>query len=403
MPSIQSTFLLTSESVSEGHPDKVADQISDTVLDHVLRHDPRGRVACETFIGPDYLIIGGEVDAEGLSIEDLRRDLPELARQRLRAIGYGEPGSGFAVETADVQIRLTLQSTEIRNQVARTDGQIGAGDQGLMFGYASNETPERLPLPIALAHRLLRRHAEVRRTLLTTLGPDAKSQVTVRYEDGKPVALDTIVVATQHSCDIDLDTLKREVIRHIIEPCVQGEWSLDGVKLLVNHAGTFTKGGPEADTGLTGRKIIVDTYGGSCPHGGGAFSGKDATKVDRSAAYAARWLANHIVDAELAERVTVQLAYAIGSLVPVSVYVDTHGTGTVSDEVLARALPEVFDLSPGGIIEALNLRQPIFAATAAYGHFGRRGEGFAWEETPRTKALLEATQRLTASTASVGA
>ena len=390
MPLTPSSFLLTSESVSEGHPDKVADQVSDTVLDHVLRHDPHGRVACETFIGPDYLIIGGEVSAMGLSIEGLKRDLPQLVRARLRAIGYGTAGSGFPVDEAKIEVKLTLQSTEIANQVARGDGQIGAGDQGLMFGYATRETPERLPLPIALAHRLLRRHAEVRRSTLSELRPDAKSQVSVRYEEGKPVAIDTIVLATQHSDAISLDELRQEVHAEIIAPTIGDQWPLDETRILINHAGSFVKGGPEADTGLTGRKIIVDTYGGSCPHGGGAFSGKDATKVDRSAAYAARWLAKHIVEAELAERVTVQLAYAIGSLEPVSIYVDTHETGSVSDEALADALPRVFDLSPGGIIEALQLRRPIFAETAAYGHFGREGEGFTWEKTPHVDALKEA-------------
>ncbi|MEC9073303.1 MAG: methionine adenosyltransferase [Myxococcota bacterium] len=383
--------LLTSESVSEGHPDKVADQISDGVLDHVLAHDPNGRVACETFIGPGYCIIGGEVAADGLTLDDLRRELPAIARQRLRDIGYTDADSGFCVETADIDVRLNLQAPEIGAQVLRADGQIGAGDQGLMFGYATRETPERLPLPIALAHRLLRRHAEVRRSgLLDYLRPDAKSQVTVAYADGKPVGLDTIVLATQHTPDVDLETLRREVITHIIEPCVAGEWSLDGVRLLVNHAGSFVTGGPEADTGLTGRKIIVDTYGGSCPHGGGAFSGKDATKVDRSAAYAARWLAKHVVEAELAERVTVQLSYAIGSLQPVSVSVDTHGTGALADGALAEALPRVFDLSPGGIIEALRLRRPIFSSTSAYGHFGRQGDAFSWEQTPQIEALRSA-------------
>ena len=396
MPLTPSSFLLTSESVSEGHPDKVADQVSDTVLDHVLSHDPHGRVACETFIGPDYLIIGGEVSAKGLSIEGLRRDLPALVRARLRAIGYEGRGSGFPVEEATIEVKLTLQSTEIANQVARGDGQIGAGDQGLMFGYATRETPERLPLPIALAHRLLRRHAEVRRSTLSELRPDAKSQVSVRYEEGKPVAIDTIVLATQHSDAISLDELRQEVQAEIIAPTVGDQWPLDETRILINHAGSFVKGGPEADTGLTGRKIIVDTYGGSCPHGGGAFSGKDATKVDRSAAYAARWLAKHIVEAELAERVTVQLAYAIGSLEPVSIYVDTHETGSVSDEALADALPRVFDLSPGGIIDALQLRRPIFAETAAYGHFGREGEGFTWEKTPHVDALREAVAKASA-------
>ena len=387
---LTSSFLLTSESVSEGHPDKVADQVSDTVLDHVLSVDPFGRVACETFIGPDYLIIGGEVSAKGLSLERLKQDLPALIRARLLEIGYQGKGSGFPSESADIQVRLSLQSPEIADQVARQDGQIGAGDQGLMFGYATRETPERLPLPIALAHRLLRRHAEVRRTQLPKLRPDAKSQVSVRYEEGKPVAIDTIVVATQHSEDITLEELRKEVHEQIIAPCIGEDWSLEGTRILINHAGSFTKGGPEADTGLTGRKIIVDTYGGSCPHGGGAFSGKDATKVDRSAAYAARWLAKHIVEAELAERVTVQLAYAIGSLAPVSIYVDTQGTGSVSDETLADALPRVFDLSPGGIIDALDLRRPIYAETAAYGHFGREGEGFTWEKTPHVDALKAA-------------
>ena len=384
-------YLLTSESVSEGHPDKVADQVSDAVLDYLLSHDPGARVACETLIGPGYIIIAGEVQVADLSLRDLSQALPEVVRGQLRTIGYHDADSGFPVDEADIQIRLGLQSREIADQVGRTDGQLGAGDQGMMFGYATRETPERLPLPIALAHRLLRRLAEVRRDgTLDYLRPDAKSQVTVEYEGHRPIRLDTIVLATQHGPQVDLERLRSDLIDEVITPCLDGSTPHDDVRILVNHAGSFVSGGPAADTGLTGRKIIVDTYGGSCPHGGGAFSGKDATKVDRSAAYAARWVARHLVDAGLAERVTVQLAYAIGSLSPVSVYVDSHGTSSVADARLKQAVSAVFDLSPGGIIKALDLRRPRFLETAAYGHFGRRGPAFTWEMTPHLDALMSA-------------
>ncbi|TNF37392.1 MAG: methionine adenosyltransferase [Deltaproteobacteria bacterium] len=387
-------YLLTSESVSEGHPDKVADQISDSVLDHLLARDPHARVACDTLIGPGYVVIAGEVRGAGLSLEALRRELPGLVRARLRAIGYGDAASGFAVDDAEIQVRLGFQSREIATQVDREDGRIGAGDQGLMFGYATRETPERLPLPIALAHRILRRLAALRHSgALSYLLPDAKSQVTVEYEGHVPVRLDTIVLATQHAAGSDLERLREEVTREVVLPCLPTHLARDGVRILVNHAGSFTQGGPAADTGLTGRKIVVDTYGGSCPHGGGAFSGKDATKVDRSAAYAARWVARHVVDAGLAERATVQLAYAIGALAPVSITVDTHGTGAVADPLLTRAVTETFDLSPGAIIEVLDLRRPRFLETAAYGHFGREGDAFTWEKTPRTEALLAAVRR----------
>ena len=388
---LETTYLLTSESVSEGHPDKVADQISDSVLDYVLGHDPLARVACESLIGRGYLVIAGEVSSQGLSVGDLRATLPDVARQRLRAIGYTDANSGFAVDDAEIHVRIGAQAPEIANQVDRVVGKLGAGDQGLMFGYATRETPERMPLPIALAHRLLRRLAALRHDgTLPYLRPDAKSQVTVRYDGHRPVGVDTVVVATQHAPGVDLDNVRADVSGEVIWPCLRGFAKPDSVRILVNHAGSFVKGGPAADTGLTGRKIIVDTYGGSCPHGGGAFSGKDATKVDRSAAYAARWVARHIVDASLALRATVQLAYAIGSLEPVSVYVTTHGTGAVQDARLARAVQEVFDLSPAGIIGALELRRPVFAETAAYGHFGREGEAFTWEQTPHLESLQAA-------------
>jgi len=388
MSELTTTYLLTSESVSEGHPDKVADQISDAVLDYVLKHDAFARVACETFIGPGYCVIGGEVSAQGLTLEQLREALPDVAKGVLRGIGYSDEASGFPVETASYEIRLGLQSPEIANQVAREDGQFGAGDQGLMFGYASDETEERMPLPSALSHRLLRRLADVRKDgTLSYLLPDTKSQVTVRYVGLEPVAVDTVVIASQHTADVSLDQLREDILREVIKPVLGERWLQDETRVLINHAGSFVLGGPAADTGLTGRKIIVDTYGGSCPHGGGAFSGKDATKVDRSAAYASRWVARHLVDSGLARRATVQVSYAIGSLQPISILVNTNGTGVYSDEVLADAVTKTFDLSPKGIIEGLNLRQPRFQQTAAYGHFGRAQDGFDWDLTPHAEAL----------------
>ena len=312
MSELTTTYLLTSESVSEGHPDKVADQISDAVLDYVLKHDAFARVACETFIGPGYCVIGGEVSAQGLTLEQLQQALPDVAKGVLRGIGYSDEASGFPVETASYEIRLGLQSPEIANQVAREDGQFGAGDQGLMFGFASDETDERMPLPSALSHRLLRRLADVRKDgTLNYLLPDTKSQVTVRYVGLEPVAVDTVVIASQHTADVSLDQLREDILRDVIKPVLGERWLTEETRVLINHAGSFILGGPAADTGLTGRKIIVDTYGGSCPHGGGAFSGKDATKVDRSAAYASRWVARHLVDSGLARRATVQVSYAI--------------------------------------------------------------------------------------------
>jgi S-adenosylmethionine synthetase len=321
----------------------------------------------------------------------LERAVPELVRETLRRIGYGEPDTGFDVDGATVDVRIGRQSVEIQDQVHRADGDVGAGDQGLMFGYATDETPERMPLALALAHQLVARQAEVRRSgEVQGLGPDAKSQVSVRYEGDRPAGLTTIVLASQHSPRWALGDLRRALTEHVVRPCVEARGlSLDGVEVLVNHAGPFTAGGPAADTGLTGRKIIVDTYGGSCPHGGGAFSGKDPTKVDRSAAYVARWMARHVVEAQLAGRVTIQLAYAIGGVQPVSVHVDTHGTGRVPDPAISEALHATFDLSPAGILTGLNLRRPIYGPTAAYGHFGRRGPSFPWEDTPRLHDLNE--------------
>ncbi len=381
--------LLTSESVSEGHPDKVADQVSDAVLDHVLALDPNARVACETLIGPGYIVLAGEIGTPATTLEALQADLPEVARRTLAQIGYDSPETGFDARDAQVFFRIGAQSAEINAQVDRTDGAIGAGDQGLMFGYASDETATRMPLPSALSHALLERLTALRKSgELPWLLPDAKSQVTVRYEGIEPVGVDTVVLASQHRDSVSLDTLRATLEERVVVPVLAAHgYGPEGVRILVNHAGSFVHGGPAADTGLTGRKIIVDTYGGSCPHGGGAFSGKDPSKVDRSAAYAARWVANHVVAGGWARRAQVQLAYAIGSLEPVSIRVDTLGTGTVPDTVLAQAVSKAFDLSPGGIIEALELKQPRYQQTAHLGHFGRSGAAFTWESTPRLDAL----------------
>ena len=388
--------LLTSESVSEGHPDKVADQISDAVLDFVIAKDARAKVACETLIGPGYVVVAGEVGTESFAPADLRRALPDVVRATLRQIGYDDEASGFDVEGASIEVRLGVQSPEIATQVERSDGALGAGDQGLMFGYASDETASLMPLPIALAHRLVQDLAALRhRGDVAWLLPDAKSQVTVRYSGPEPVAIDTVVLASQHRADVSLDELRHTLRAAVIEPALAAlDVPYDRDRLLINHAGSFVRGGPAADTGLTGRKIIVDTYGGSCPHGGGAFSGKDPSKVDRSAAYAARWVAKHIVAAGLARRTQVQLAYAIGSLRPVSVRVDTHGSSPIADAVLAVAVQRAFDLSPKGIIEALKLRRPGYLTTAAYGHFGR--QEFTWEQTPRLHELEDAVRHVLA-------
>lgn len=390
----QPVRLLTSESVSEGHPDKVADQVSDAILDCILARDPQARVACETLIGPGYMVLAGEVGSVVWSLEELRRELALVARRTVAVIGYNSPEVGFDAKHAEVQFRVGLQSAEIHDQVDRGDGALGAGDQGLMFGYACDETPQLMPLPSALSHRLLERLTALRKSGdVPWLRPDAKSQVTVRYSGDVPSAIDTVVLAAQHEPSVSLEVLRETLERQVVAPTLEEYgFNAEGVRVLINHAGTFALGGPAADTGLTGRKIIVDTYGGSCPHGGGAFSGKDASKVDRSAAYAARWVAKNLVASGLAKRAEVQLAYAIGSLQPVSVRVDTRGSGAVDDAILAAAVQRVFDLSPGGIISALDLTKPRFARSASLGHFGRDEPEFTWERVDRVGALVSSVE-----------
>ncbi len=370
----KSSYLFTSESVSEGHPDKVADQISDAILDAYLRQDPDAKVACECLITTGQLVIAGEVSSTA------RVDAVEVAREVIQGIGYDCEDVGFDASKSEYLNLLHEQSREIRESVV--DG--GAGDQGLMFGYACDESPELMPLPILLAHRLVERQAALRKSgALPWLRPDAKSQVTLRYIDGKPVAVEKIVLSTQHSPEIAQDTIREVVIDQIIRPVIEDRFPGSSPDCLINPSGSFIVGGPHGDTGLTGRKIIVDTYGGSCPHGGGAFSGKDPTKVDRSAAYAARYVAKHIVAAGLASRCTVQLSYAIGVAEPTSLYIDTHGTGTRDASAIAALVSDLFDLTPAGIIRELGLKQPIYQQTAAYGHFGK--PRLPWEQLDPTK------------------
>ncbi|HKF00513.1 MAG TPA: methionine adenosyltransferase [Actinomycetes bacterium] len=393
-------YLFTSESVTEGHPDKMADQISDAVLDAILVEDPTGRVACETLITTGLVVVAGEISTSTYV------DIPSIVRRTILEIGYDRAKYGFDGSTCGVTVAIDEQSADIAQGVDHAfeeragdtdplDAQ-GAGDQGMMVGFACNETPELMPLPIALAHRLSHRLAAVRKSgLVPYLRPDGKTQVTVEYEDGRPVRLDTVVVSTQHGPDIDLDTLLTPDIReHVIDAVVPDDVAIEGVRVFVNPTGRFEKGGPCADTGLTGRKIIVDTYGGAARHGGGAFSGKDPTKVDRSAAYAVRWVAKNVVAAGLAERCEVQVAYAIGVAHPVSVFVETFGTEQVDPEKLGKLLPDFFDLRPAAIVRDLNLRRPIYRRTAAYGHFGRTEPEFTWESTSRAEELAKAAASL---------
>lgn len=382
----------TSESVSEGHPDKVADQLSDAVVDLVLGKDPCGKAAIEVLIGPGHLTIAGEVNARIPNVLDwLKAVVPGRAREVLRDIGYKGADTGFCPESADIRVLIGGQSREIRNKVDQERGEIGAGDQGLMFGYATDETTSLMPVAIHVAHRLVEKQSHLRKTeAFSDLLPDAKSQVTVRYIDGEFDGISSVVLSSQHY-PVDLASFRERVVEEIVAPIVPEEFRTADFQALVNPGGPFTLGGPAADCGVTGRKIIVDTYGGSCAHGGGAFSGKDPTKVDRSAAYAARWVAKNVVAAGLARRCTVQLAYAIGDISPISVFVDTHHTEKVPTSVIQRAISRSFDLSPRGIIGALNLRSVSYLETAAYGHFGRH---FSWEKTNRIEVLRTAVQEL---------
>jgi len=380
-----SSYLFTSESVSEGHPDKVADQISDSVLDAILEQDKHARVACETMVNTGMVTISGEITTSAWV------DMTDIVRGTIKRIGY-EASMGFDWQSCAVLVALDKQSQDIAQGVNEGQGidlDQGAGDQGLMFGYATNETPELMPMPISLAHKLVERQAEIRKAgRLTWLRPDAKSQVTIKYVDGKPAGIDAVVLSTQHSPEIEYKQLQEAVMEEIIKPVLPAEWLGKDTKYHINPTGRFVVGGPVGDCGLTGRKIIVDTYGGMARHGGGAFSGKDPSKVDRSAAYAGRWVAKNIVAAGLAERCEIQVAYAIGVAQPVSIHIDTFGTGRISDDKIAKLVREHFDLRPKAIIQNLDLLRPIYTPTAAYGHFGR--PDFSWEMTNKAEELKTA-------------
>lgn len=379
-----SDFLFTSESVTEGHPDKMADQISDAVLDYIIERDKKARVACETLLSNGYCVIAGELKTTAYA------PMQEIARNVIREIGYTDALYGFDYRSAGILNGIGEQSPDINQGVDRDDGEIGAGDQGLMFGYACRETDVLMPLPIYLSHRITEGLAHARKSGdLPFLRPDGKSQVTVRYCNGVPTTIDTIVVSTQHAPDVAYNRLKDAVIEEVVQRVIPKQYLGDNVRYFVNPTGKFVIGGPQGDAGLTGRKIIVDTYGGSCPHGGGAFSGKDPSKVDRSGAYAARYVAKNLVASGACDKATVQVAYAIGVVEPVSILVNSHGSGKVGDDKLEKCVRELFKLTPKGIIESLDLLRPIYRKTSTYGHFGRELPEFSWEKTDKVAAIKD--------------
>ena len=375
-------YIFTSESVTEGHPDKMADQISDAILDYIIENDPKARVACETLVSNGFCVIAGELKTTAYA------PMQEIARKVIQEIGYTDANYGFDYRAAAVLNGIGEQSPDINQGVDQADGAIGAGDQGLMFGYACRETDVLMPLPIHLAHRLTQRLAEVRKDgTVPYLRPDGKAQISVRYVGDKPVAVETVVISTQHHADVSQEQIHKDMIEEVIRAVIPADMMDENTIFHINPTGKFVIGGPQGDAGLTGRKIIVDTYGGSCPHGGGAFSGKDPTKVDRSAAYAARHVAKNLVASGACDKATIQVAYAIGVVQPVSIMVDTHGTGKVSEEKIEECVKELFDLSPAGIIESLDLLRPIYRKTAAYGHFGRTEDSFTWEKLDRADEI----------------
>ena len=375
-------YIFTSESVTEGHPDKMADQISDAILDYIIERDKNARVACETLLSNGYCVIAGELKTHAYA------PMQDIAREVIREIGYTDASFGFDYRSAGVLNGIGEQSPDINQGVDQESGEIGAGDQGLMFGYACKETEELMPLPISLAHKITAKLAEARKSgTLPYLRPDGKAQVSVRYRDGKPYEVSTVVVSTQHSPDIEQKQLHRDILEEVIKEVIPHDLLAEDIVYHINPTGRFVIGGPQGDAGLTGRKIIVDTYGGSCPHGGGAFSGKDPTKVDRSAAYAARYVAKNLVAAGVADRITIQIAYAIGVVEPVSIMVNTHEGSGVEEHRIEECIRDIFDLRPAGIIETLDLLRPIYRKTAAYGHFGRDDDAFTWEKTDRINEI----------------
>jgi len=377
-------YIFTSESVTEGHPDKMADQISDAILDYIIEHDTNARVACETLVSNGFCVIAGELKTTAYA------PMQEIAREVIRDIGYTDATYGFDHRSAAVLNGIGEQSPDINQGVDQAGGEIGAGDQGLMFGYACRETDVLMPLPIYLSHRLTQRLAEVRKEgIIPYLRPDGKAQISVKYVNDKPVSVETVVISTQHAPEVSQEQIHKDVIAEVINKVIPADMMDENTVFHINPTGKFVIGGPQGDAGLTGRKIIVDTYGGSCPHGGGAFSGKDPSKVDRSAAYAARWVAKNLVAAGACEKVTIQVAYAIGVVQPVSILVDTHNTGVVDESKIEACVKDIFDLSPAGIIKALDLLKPIYRRTAAYGHFGREDAGFNWERTDKVDVIKE--------------